>query len=199
VVFGSALIYWGGVYIQARRIRRRIGRSPNVKPRGKKERMLWVGWMLVVFGWIALPFLVGSDASLQWLRVFASWCGLASFSGGIALTVMGYAGTLWCYAAMGNTWRMGVDPAEKAQLVTRGPYQWVRHPIYLFQALMLAGTALLLPAPLSFAILVIHFFCVLVKAADEEAHLRKALGPEYEEYLLRTRKFFPKLRSWRAL
>jgi protein-S-isoprenylcysteine O-methyltransferase Ste14 len=64
---------------------------------------------------------------------------------------------------------------------------------------MLAGTALMLPAFFSLAILVVHILCILVKAADEEAYLRKAHGPEYEEYLLRTRKFFPKLRAWRAL
>jgi protein-S-isoprenylcysteine O-methyltransferase Ste14 len=32
----------------------------------------------------------------------------------------------------------------------------VRHPIYLFQIVMLAGAALLLPTPVSFAVLVIH-------------------------------------------
>src|SRR5206468_2501414 len=32
IVFVSAFVYWVGVAVQARRIRRQIGRSPNVRP-----------------------------------------------------------------------------------------------------------------------------------------------------------------------
>jgi hypothetical protein len=72
---------------------------------------------------------------------------------GLALLVLGYAGTLWAYAAMGDTWRIGINRNEKTTLVNRGPYRLVRHPIYLFQSVMLAGAALLLPTPVSFLIL----------------------------------------------
>ena len=57
VVFGSAVVYWAGVWVQARRIRRRIGRSTNSRPRGPKEKLLWAGWFFVVAAWLALPFL----------------------------------------------------------------------------------------------------------------------------------------------
>src|SRR5690606_25818605 len=59
----SGLVYWGGVLVQARRVRRKIGRTPNLKPKGAKERALWVGWTLVVLGWIAQPFWIGSGHS----------------------------------------------------------------------------------------------------------------------------------------
>jgi protein-S-isoprenylcysteine O-methyltransferase Ste14 len=195
VVFISALIYWIGVFIQARRIRRRIGRSPNVNPRGPKEKLLWAGWVVVVVLWLALPFLAGGSQSWAGLRYLPSLCGPISFSFGIGLVIAGYAGTLWCYAAMGNAWRMGVNRAEKTRLVTRGPFQFVRHPIYLFQMVMLAGAALLLPTTVSLAVLVIHIVCCAAKAVDEEAYLRAALGNEYRDYLSRTGRFFPKLRS----
>ncbi len=54
VVSASGLIYWGGVLIQARRVRRHIGHSPNLKPRGPKEKVLWLGWFAVIAVWIAL-------------------------------------------------------------------------------------------------------------------------------------------------
>ena len=63
---------------------------------------------------------------------------------------------------------MGINRTEKTLLVTCGPFQWVRHPIYLFQVVMLAGTGLLLPTPISLSILVIHMVCLVVKASDEE-------------------------------
>jgi protein-S-isoprenylcysteine O-methyltransferase Ste14 len=195
IVFASALLYWTGVYVQARRIRRRIGRSPNVKPRGTKERLLWAGWSLVVITWLVLPFLTGANHSLSWFRIIPSLPGGVGLFFGILLTMAGYAGTLWCYVVMGNAWRIGVNRAEKTRLVTRGPFQWVRHPIYLFQLLMLAGAALLLPALISLLVLVVHLVCLVVKAADEEDYLRSVHGDEYGNYVLRTGRFLPRLQS----
>lgn len=193
VVFASAVVYWVGVFVQARRIRRRIGHSPNVKPQGLKERLLWAGWVMVVTTWLALPFLADGSRTWAGLRCIASLCGPISLVVGIGLVVLGYAGTIWCYLAMGMAWRMGVNHSEKTVLVTHGPFRFVRHPIYLFQMVMLAGAALLLPTPVSLAVLLIHILCCAVKAADEEAYLRAAHGDAYRDYLSRTGRFFPKL------
>jgi protein-S-isoprenylcysteine O-methyltransferase Ste14 len=89
---------------------------------------------------------------------------------------------------------MGVNRAEKTTLITCGPYRIVRHPIYLFQLVMLLGVTLLLPAPLTLVILIVHLACVLVKAADEEAYLRSLHGQEYLAYLARTGRLLPRFR-----
>src|SRR5262245_23091720 len=112
VVFGSALVYWSGVWALARRVRKRIGKSPNVKPRGPKENLLWGGWLVVIIAWVTQPFLTGSTSHLSWLRVFPLLVYPTGLALGILLTVLGYAGTLWCYAAMGNAWRMGINKKE---------------------------------------------------------------------------------------
>jgi len=193
VVLGSALVYWAGVLIQARRIRRHIGRSPNVTPRGTKERLLWVGWFFVIVVWLAIPFVASQTSPLPWLRPLPSLLHPALLGSGLLLIVAGYVGTLACYTAMGDTWRIGINREEKNALVTRGPYRFVRHPIYLFQVVILAGVCFLLPALLSFTILGIHLLCVLIKAADEESYLVGIHGEEYGKYLSRTGRLFPKL------
>jgi protein-S-isoprenylcysteine O-methyltransferase Ste14 len=104
----------------------------------------------------------------------------------------GYAGTLWSYSAMGRNWRMGIQQGERTTLVTRGPFQFVRHPIYLFQIFMLAGLALLLPTLLSLTGMVIHLFCVLIKIADEESFLLAVQGADYQNYQSGTGKLLPK-------
>ena len=192
IVTGSALVYWVGVWIQARRVRRRIGRSPNLKPRGTKERLLWAGWILVVAAWLGQPFLAGdAEASIVW-RLAPAFLYPAGFVAGLGLVLAGYAGTLWCYAAMGDAWRIGVNRKEKTALVAVGPYRFVRHPLYLFQIVMLAGVLLLLPTPLSLFILALHFGCVRIKAADEESYLL-GLHPEaYRSYLQCTGGLIPK-------
>jgi protein-S-isoprenylcysteine O-methyltransferase Ste14 len=193
VVFGSAVVYWAGVWFQARRVRRRIGRSPNTRPRGWKERLLWAGWVSVGGAWLGLPWLSLAGEQLPWAGIISSWVHPASLVFGLALMTTGYAGTLWCYAAMGNAWRMGVDRTDQTTLVTRGPYRFVRHPIYLCQLLMVAAITLLLPSVLSLAILTVHLLCVWIKAADEDSFLRSIQSREYEEYRARTGAWFPRM------
>jgi protein-S-isoprenylcysteine O-methyltransferase Ste14 len=187
VVCASAVVYWGGVAIQARRIRKRIGKSANLKPRTPKEKLLWAGWTLMILGWLFQPLLI-PNAQLP-----VSFLTPLTLTLGIALVILGYAATLWCYTSMGDTWRIGVNRNEKTSLVTRGPYRVIRHPIYGFQIVMLVGAALLLPTIYSLLIIAIHFICVQAKAADEEAYLLTVHGETYREYLNRTRRLFPKL------
>jgi protein-S-isoprenylcysteine O-methyltransferase Ste14 len=193
IVFGSGIIYWAGVWVQARRIRRRTGRSTNTRPRGLKERLLWAGWFFVVLAWLGLPLLGALRTALPGTVIVASLVHPVVRGLGMFMMAAGYAGTLWCYIAMGNSWRMGIDRTEKTDLVTRGPYRFVRHPIYLCQAIMVAAIPLLLPCLLALFILVTHLLCVRIKAADEESHLRTLLGGVYETYCARTGRWFPHL------
>ncbi len=193
IVLGSALVYWTGVWIQARRVGKRIGRSPNVKPRGPKEKLLWAGWLVVIVGWMGQPILAGTSVYAPGLWLIPSLGHSLGLAVGIGMLVAGYVGTLWCYAVMGTAWRMGINRREKNTLVTQGPFRVVRHPIYLFQIVMLVGVILLLPTPLSAVILFVHLLCVLTKASDEESYLLAVHGQEYREYLSRTGRLFPKV------
>ena len=192
VVLGFVVLYWMGVVAKARRVRRQIGKSPNLRPRGAKERLLWAGWFLVIVIWMAQPVLLGSSAMPPWLRLVAPLVQTPGLVLGVIMTAAGYAGTLWCYVAMGDTWRIGINRREKNALVTHGPYRFMRHPIYSFQIVMLFGALLLLPTVLSAAILALHVVCVLAKAADEEAYMLTVHGQEYRDYVSRSGKLLPK-------
>lgn len=194
-VFASALVYWGGVWLQARRVRRLIGRAPNVAPRGTKEALLWIGWFVVVAVWMVQPFLAHGEDSLPGLGFGSVWMGSQALVAGLGLLVAGYAGTLWCYAAMGRAWRMGIDRRERTALIMQGPYRWVRHPIYAFQAVMLLGVLVLLPTPVSLGLLGLHLLCVGFKVADEEAHLLAVHGIAYGDYASRTGRLMPRIRQ----
>lgn len=189
VVAGFALLYWAGVLVQARRVRKQIGRSPNLKPRGRKEKLLWFGWLLVILIWMIQPLVIDRVPGAQLRESLLTRTGLVI---GVVLTVAGWIGTIWCYLAMGNAWRIGINRQEKNTLIDRGPYRFVRHPIYLFQIVMLAGGALLLPTLLSSIILVVHLVCALSKALDEEAYLLSVHGETYRELTKRTGRLLPK-------
>jgi len=193
VVCGSGLIYWSGVLVQARRVRKQIGRSPNVRPRGMNERMLWFGWFLIILCWVGQPFFVGATVRTPGLSLLTGLVHPAGFAVGLAMVMLGYGGTLWTYHVMGNSWRMGVNAQERTALIRHGPFRWVRHPIYALQVLMLLGAALLLPTVVSFAMAAIHFACVRLKARDEERHLDQIHGPYYRDYASQTGGLFPNL------
>ena len=193
VVAASGVIYWAGVLVNAHRVRKKIGRSPNMTPRTMKERVLWIGWLLVIAVWIGQPFFVGGENAWAFVRLCPRMMHDAVMSAGLVFVAAGYAGTLWCYAIMGSSWRIGVNEQEKNQLVTVGPFARVRHPIYALQVLMLAGAALLLPTVCSVVLLAFHLICVWLKAADEEAYLLTVHGEKYREHIARTGRLFPRL------
>ena len=98
-----------------------------------------------------------------------------------------------CYAALADSWRIGIKKKEKTELVTSGPYGRIRHPIYSFQILALLGAAMLIPTVVSLALLVLHTACSTIKALDEEAYLTGVHGESYKHFLARTGRFLPKL------
>jgi len=69
--------------------------------------------MLVVVAWLTLPFLSLSGKEVPGAAIIPSLVGPVGRIFGLIMMATGYAGTLWCYAAMGNAWRMGVDRRGK--------------------------------------------------------------------------------------
>lgn len=193
IVCASGVVYWAGVLVQARRVRKQIRRSPNLKPRGAREKALWFGWFLVIVAWIGQPWLVEAANAGPGLRLWAPCIHPAGLVLGTLLVVLGYAATLWSYAAMGAAWRIGISTKDRTPLIRHGPYRWVRHPIYSLQIVMLAGALLLLPTWISLAVLLLHSVCVAIKSADEEKHLLGVHGDSYREFQATTGRLAPRI------
>lgn len=179
----SVVIYWGGVGLRARQIKRRIGRSPNLRPRTLKEKFLWAGWALVSVGWGACSF----------VRIPLFFEGPVPSTAGSALILAGLAGTFWAHVSMGDAWRIGVRNDEKNPLVTDGPYRRIRHPLYSFQCVILLGVFLLAPSLFTLSLLFLHRLLVAFKIKDEERHMEALHGPIYKEYKTRTGALWPKV------
>lgn len=85
---------------------------------------------------------------------------------------------------------------EARQLVRRGPYGFVRHPLYA--AHMLSYSLILLPrfAPLAILLAAVGIGCELWRARNEESVLRSAF-PAYDAYAAATPRFVPRPMSVR--
>jgi protein-S-isoprenylcysteine O-methyltransferase Ste14 len=120
--------------------------------------------------------------------------GAFAIVGGV-VGVLGAALALWCVAAfalLGKGTPAPFDPPRR--LVTRGPYGYVRNPMYIGAALALGGAALVYRSPGLLAYLCLfavatHTFVVLY----EEPALRRQFDAEYAAYCARVRRWLPRL------
>jgi protein-S-isoprenylcysteine O-methyltransferase Ste14 len=111
---------------------------------------------------------------------------------GLVLALAGIALTLHAQMAMGTSWRIGVDPDERTELVTSGPFALVRNPIFATMIPTGLGLALMVPsavALLGFAALVIAL--ELQVRLVEEPYLLAQHGEAYRAYARRTGRFLP--------
>ncbi|MGD1107967.1 MAG: isoprenylcysteine carboxylmethyltransferase family protein [Terracidiphilus sp.] len=113
--------------------------------------------------------------------------------GGLLIGTVGAVIALSCvfaFAFIGKGTPAPFDPPRR--LVVRGPYRFVRNPMYIGAALAVAGAALFyrsvaLAAFVAGFLLVTHLFVVLY----EEPTLRRLFGPDYQAYCQRVHRWFP--------
>jgi protein-S-isoprenylcysteine O-methyltransferase Ste14 len=133
---------------------------------------------------------------------FLSWSGVTgppaiglTQVAGILLTAVGAALALWCvltFALVGKGTPAPFDPPRR--LVIRGPYKYLRNPMYLGAATALLGAALfyrsaILASYVAVFLLVTHAFVVWY----EEPTLRATFGAEYDTYCKDVRRWRPSL------
>jgi protein-S-isoprenylcysteine O-methyltransferase Ste14 len=119
--------------------------------------------------------------------------GAAQFAGMIVAAV-GAAVALWSiltFALVGRGTPAPFDPPRR--LVIRGPYRFVRNPMYLGAALALAGAALFYESGALWAyaagfLLLTHVLVV----SYEEPTLRRQFGPSYDEYTRQVARWIPR-------
>lgn len=113
---------------------------------------------------------------------------------GLALYALGLAGTLAAQFQMGASWRIGVDPAQRTELVHRGLFLWVRNPIFSAMFLIALGMLLVLPNwPALGAVACLALGLELQVRLVEEPYLLANHGESYRRYAARVGRFVPGL------
>lgn len=113
---------------------------------------------------------------------------------GALLYALGLVGTLVAQLAMGASWRIGVDAAERTQLVTGGAFRLVRNPIFTCMLVAALGLALLLPNVLSLLSVALLLVAVELQVRlVEEPYLLRTHGTAYARYAASVGRFIPGL------
>jgi protein-S-isoprenylcysteine O-methyltransferase Ste14 len=170
---------------------RRTGSTGFNGLRGASGFLEWAGGLLFA---IAIVLCVTGPA-LQLVGVLGSVQALdgdvASIVGA-ALASLGIAITVVAQFAMGDAWRIGVDPVERTELITSGPFSLVRNPIYAAMIPSFTGIALLAPNVVTLSGAVLLIVAVeLQTRLIEEPHLAKVHGAQYAAYAARVGRLVP--------
>lgn len=129
------------------------------------------GWL----SWGTLPF-------PAWLR----WTG-------VGIAVLGFAVLQWAQNTLGKNWSDTPRMIKEQALITSGPYQYIRHPIYTAFLLILGSTFLISANWLiGLAWIGMTALEVMSRIGFEENLMIEYFGDHYREYMKRTGRLLPK-------
>lgn len=164
--------------------------------------VFWVGWLISAAGAkrtkasgrTRLPRLGMGVLAVIMLRLFRPSAllvhGTVWHVVGIILFACGLGLAVWARIILGRNWGMPMSQKEEPELVTRGPYRYVRHPIYSGILLAMLGTAVAsnLYWLILFGVTGLYF---IYSARVEERMLMGTFPDVYPGYRTRTKMLIP--------
>lgn len=182
VILGAMLL--GGYYRR---------RSDSGEKLDRKQE----GWFLLIairlcglFLWVSVIVWIVSPSAIAGTAIeLPDWARFVGFPLGVAAA----GWIVWVFRSLGSNLTDTVVTREKAYLVTdRGPYRWIRHPLYT--AIIPMGVSFsLLTANWRFAVVAAATFVLLrFRTAIEERNLVSRFGDDYRRYMARTGRFLPR-------
>lgn len=138
-----------------------------------------------IAGWVPLAFLRrGALLPAAWTPLH--FTALPFLLAGLA----GYLTCLWLFARHGRGTPAPIDPPKR--LVMRGPYRWVRNPMYLAVLLFVLGEAVFFRSPtLALYLVFLASAFQLIVVVGEETALRRRFGAIYSDYCNVTNRWLP--------
>jgi protein-S-isoprenylcysteine O-methyltransferase Ste14 len=110
---------------------------------------------------------------------------------GVVLCVAGVVFCIWARFTLGSNWSGVVTLKGGHELIVRGPYSLVRHPIYTGLLSMLVGTILVVGHVAGIIALPLVFVSFWIKLRHEEELMLKQFPDEYAVYQQRVKRLVP--------
>lgn len=181
-----------------------FGISASFRKRAREEgetiKRQEEGWFVLVLRMgLGLPLLIVIllnifwPLSLTWSKFDPpEWLRYA----GLVMAILCVPLLWWVFSSIGKNISETVLIKEEHELVTHGPYAWVRHPLYGGALVLLMSISLIFGdwIILGYTLAGILAFRLLVIPAEEK-QLLNAFGAEYESYQSRTGALLPKIRK----
>jgi protein-S-isoprenylcysteine O-methyltransferase Ste14 len=180
-----ALVVGVPTYLQIRRTG-----TIDAVARGRRGSPQWFARWISAIG---VAFAVAAPiAELAGMPPIAPLDLTAVHAFGVVLVIVGTVVTVTAQVTMGASWRADVDPEARTDLVTTGPFRFVRNPIFTGTATSALGLALMVPNVLAAAMLIAFVTTWEIQVRRvEEPYLQSVHGDAYRRYAARTGRFVP--------
>ena len=152
-------------------------------------------------GDFVLLFFDGIGMIIPLVYVFSSLLDFANYN---LPDLVGWIGTglfvfaIWLlyqsHRSLGKNWTPVLAIQKEHTLVTTGIYKYIRHPMYAAHIFWAVAQIMILPnwiAGYSFFVVMIPHY--LVRVGKEEAMMVEQFGSEYENYMKKSGRIFPKM------
>lgn len=131
---------------------------------------------------LAAFLLFGSRPLPAFLNFRVLQNSIAMFSAGLLLTLAGAALAIFARVFLGANWSGRVTIKQGHELIRRGPYSVVRHPIYSGLLLSVVGTAIVFGEVRHLLAIPLTLLGWWVKIHQEERLLTEEFGEQYAAY-----------------
>jgi protein-S-isoprenylcysteine O-methyltransferase Ste14 len=109
----------------------------------------------------------------------------------LLLVASGSAFAIWARLTIGRNWSSTVTLKQDHELIRRGPYSIVRHPIYTGLLSMSVGTMVLTGLVESVGVVAVGIVYVVIKVRDEERLMSETFPAQYPEYRRTVKSIIP--------
>lgn len=187
----AALVLFTGVGISSY-FRRKADRESGEKISRKADGTVFmtiirIGGLIL---WLSPLVYLLNPAWMAWSKIglpeWVRWLG-------VFIGVLCTFGIYWLFSSIGS----GITPTsatrKEHRLVTKGPYRWVRHPLYTIGSSMFIAFGMIADNWFIALLGVLAFLGMAARTPKEEANLIEKFGEDYRDYMKRTGRFLPKL------
>jgi protein-S-isoprenylcysteine O-methyltransferase Ste14 len=109
---------------------------------------------------------------------------------GLLIFLIGFIIAIWARRHLGKNWGMPMAQKQNPELITSGPYAYIRHPIYTGVLLMALGSFLIVNMYWLIVFIVAAVFFIY-SAVSEEKLMTKQFPKVYPSYKAKTKMLVP--------
>jgi protein-S-isoprenylcysteine O-methyltransferase Ste14 len=154
-------------------------RSKPTSSRNASSLPIRVGILVIIIASFRAGIFKGQAIHNGWLEGF----GLAVFLSGLGLAV-------WARIYLGRNWGMPMSQRVDPELVTTGPYRYVRHPIYTGIIFGMIGTTMAISVYWLVAVMLLGAYFIY-SATVEERNLERLFPDTFPAYKRSTKMLIP--------
>jgi len=172
---------------------RKQGKQENTLKKREEGLASKIAGILGIVGFAATVVYVIKPSWLAWAALpFPLWLRWS----GVGTALLGFALLQWSQNTLGKNWSDMPRMMKGQSLITSGPYQFIRHPIYTAFILIL-GSTLFISANwlMGLSWIGMTLLEVVSRIGFEENLMLEYFGDEYRRYMKRTGRLLPRAKG----